>query len=203
MRARRYTVVRYAVAATAALLSLATACGTSSHGSDRAAPSSHVAQQTPSAGSASSAPPSGSDSTGSTDSTDPADSTIAQITKLTQQFLDADNVATQTGDFTARDALTSDQCTWCTQKRQYIAKIYDGGGKIDGELFVGSTIKVSPDGPGKYAANVNTTVSAYTETAGDGSIIDQAPAKPALLSLTWSDATGTWLIVYAAYTALG
>jgi len=200
VRARRYTVVRYAVAATAALLSLATACGTSSHGSDRAAPSSHVAQQTPSAGSASSAPPSGSDST---DPADPADSTIAQITKLTQQFLDADNVATQTGDFTARDALTSDQCTWCTQKRQYIAKIYDGVGKIDGELFVDSTIKVSPDGPGKYAANINTTVSAYTETAGDGSIIDQAAAKPALLSLTWSNATGTWLIVYAAYTALG
>jgi len=127
----------------------------------------------------------------------PAASTIK---KLTQQFLAADNHASKTGDYAARDKLTSPSCAWCAQKKAYVEKIYSGGGKVTGELFTHNHIDVQGPNSGKYFALITTTVSKYKEVDGNGRVIDSHGDRTGLLSLTYAKSGSSWKVVEGSWS---
>lgn len=102
---------------------------------------------------------------------------------VAQAFIAADNVSTKTGSFTARDKLTASSCTWCADKRAFVAKIYNAGGHIDGELFTKNTFTVTAPSTGVYTVVVDTTVSRYKEINGAGKVTDSHADRTGLLTL--------------------
>jgi hypothetical protein len=103
--------------------------------------------------------------------------------KVAQAFVAADNAATRTGSFTARDKITGPSCAWCATKRSFVAKIYTGGGHIEGELFTKNTFTVTGPSRGVFTVVVNTTVSRYKEIDGAGKVTDSRGDRDGLLVL--------------------
>lgn len=122
----------------------------------------------------------------------------AQVRAFVRGFIAADNHASATGDYRAWDALVSD-CRWCARKRAYVTKIYDGGGRVEGELFTKVRVTTTSRHGDVYVVHIATEVSAYTEFDGSGAVIDEDDAAPSLLTLAVKRLDGRWKVVSGSF----
>jgi len=111
----------------------------------------------------------------------------------------ADNTATKTGRYAARDAVTSPRCSWCARKKRYVRGIYSGGGQIEGELFTKNSYTTTGSTDETYSVTVATTVSQYREVDGSGHVPDKRGDRKGLPTLTVGLAGGSWKVVKAIW----
>jgi hypothetical protein len=204
---KRLTLAALACAATVVLA----ACGTDTEApplGGSTASTSVSASPSPSASSATSETPDPTPTPSATPSPSRSSSTrppagpeVPVIKALVAAFITADNSATQTGNYTARDKLTTSACAWCSQKKTYITKIYRGGGKVTGELFTKNSVSVRGPVHGLYYATINTTVSKYTEVDGAGKTIDARGDRKGVLTLTAGRSGASWKVVGGLWQA--
>lgn len=187
------TVVRLAIGA-AIVAGMLSGCGSGPSDAQTPAPAKTTTNAT------------GSTEDPSTSTRSPATNTgsKAAVKAFVRRFVTVDNHATRTGDYSRRDTMVdNDTCDDCRESKAYARRIYKHGGKIEGGLFTHPKITVTGGAHGRYFANLDTVLSAYTSHDGDGSVIDRAPDQHEIVHYTVTKRDGQWTIVGGHTEMLG
>ncbi|MGW5365020.1 TcaA NTF2-like domain-containing protein [Actinopolymorpha pittospori] len=127
-------------------------------------------------------------------SSDVDDATKTEVQAFVADYLEAQNKATENGDFSAVDDMVQD-CGVCAASKQYVSGAYRAGGKVEGGIFTEPTITVGSQRSGRVTVTVNAVISAYKTTNGSGKVVDQGPAERQRYQYSVSKAQGGWRIV--------
>ena len=121
--------------------------------------------------------------------------TQADAEKFVGEFLQAQNKATGSGDFSTVDTMVAETCSVCKASRQYITHAYSGGGKVDGGVYTQPTINAGGSRDDRIVVTVDATISAYTTTDGSGKVVDEGPAEKQSYQYYVSKVDGRWQVV--------
>ena len=112
-------------------------------------------------------------------------------------FLSLYQYAVTSGDLTEWDAISAQDCGFCTNLRSDITAVYGVGGHYAGGALSHSTPQVVgyEETLGVYAVEFEFSVAASTQVGSDGSVVREVPAESGFLILDVLPAAEGWVLL--------